>query len=402
MAEEKLARTPLYALHQSLGAKLTAFAGYEMPVQYPAGIIAEHLHTRAKASLFDVSHMGQVVLAGPDIAAKLERLVPADIVGLRSGRVRYTLFTNERGGIIDDLMVAKDGEALRLVVNAARKADDLAHLRTAFGTGAVTYLEDRALLALQGPASAGVLARHARGVEAMAFMSSAAVEIAGTACHVTRSGYTGEDGYEISVPGGEAEQLARRLLAEPEVAPAGLGARDTLRLEAGLCLYGSDIDESTTPIEADLAWTIQKRRREEGGFPGAAIIQRELAQGPARRRIGVKPEGRQIARGHTPIVDSDGKEIGMVTSGGFSPSLEGAIAMGYVPAALSAPGTVLRRAGRGLAVRAASLSPFVPLRANDEQHSLHQRSRMDPRRRRGGDDRHHRLRARPARRHRLR
>jgi aminomethyltransferase len=363
MAEEKLARTPLYALHQSLGAKLTAFAGYEMPVQYPAGIIAEHLHTRAKASLFDVSHMGQVVLAGPDIAAKLERLVPADIVGLRSGRVRYTLFTNERGGIIDDLMVAKDGEALRLVVNAARKADDLAHLRTALGTGAVMYLEDRVLLALQGPASAGVLARHARGVEAMAFMSSAAVEIAGTACHVTRSGYTGEDGYEISVPGGEAEQLARRLLAEPEVAPAGLGARDTLRLEAGLCLYGSDIDESTTPIEADLAWTIQKRRREEGGFPGAAIIQRELAQGPARRRIGVKPEGRQIARGHTPIVDSDGKEIGMVTSGGFSPSLEGAIAMGYVPAAVSAPGTVLRLSVRG-AVRAAQVAalPFVPHR----------------------------------------
>jgi len=363
MAEEKFARTPLYALHQRLGAKLVPFAGYEMPVQYPAGIIAEHLHTRTKASLFDVSHMGQVVLAGPDIAAQVERLVPADIIGLRSGRVRYTVFTNDRGGIIDDLMVAKDGEVLRLVVNASRKSDDLAHMRRALGDGAVTYLEDRALIALQGPAAAAVLARLAHGVEAMAFMSMAPVEIDGIACHVTRSGYTGEDGYEISAPGGEAEKLAQRLLAEPEVAPAGLGARDTLRLEAGLCLYGNDIDESTTPIEADLAWTIQKRRREEGGFPGAAIIQRELAQSPARRRVGIKPEGRQIARGHTPIVDAGGKEIGTVTSGGFSPSLEGAIAMGYVPAALAQPGTGLSLSVRG-AARSAQIAalPFVPHR----------------------------------------
>jgi aminomethyltransferase len=363
MAEEKLARTPLYALHQSLGAKLTAFAGYDMPVQYPAGIIAEHLHTRAKASLFDVSHMGQVVLAGRDIAAEFERLVPADIVGLRPGRVRYTVFTNQHGGILDDLMVAKDGEVLRLVVNAARKAEDLAQMRAALGDGVVTYLDDRALIALQGPAAAAVLARLARGVEAMAFMAMAAVAIDGIACQVTRSGYTGEDGYEISVAGGEAENLARRLLAEPDVAPAGLGARDTLRLEAGLCLYGNDIDESTTPIEADLAWAIQKRRREEGGFPGAAIIQRELALGPARRRVGIKPEGRQIARGHTPIVDAAGKEIGMITSGGFSPSLEGAIAMGYVPASLATPGTALRLSVRGVerSAQIASL-PFVPHR----------------------------------------
>jgi aminomethyltransferase len=363
MAEEKLARTPLYALHQSLGAKLTAFAGYEMPVQYPAGIIAEHLHTRAKASLFDVSHMGQVVLAGADIAAKFERLVPAEIVGLRSGRVRYTVFTSDRGGIIDDLMVAKDGAVLRLVVNAARKTEDLAHLRGALGDGAVTYLEERALIALQGPAAAAVLARLARGAETMAFMSVAAVAIAGIACYVTRSGYTGEDGYEISVPEADAEKLARRLLAEPEVAPAGLGARDTLRLEAGLCLYGNDIDESTTPVEADLAWTIQKRRRAEGGFPGAAIIQRELALGATRRRVGIKPEGRQIARGHTPIIDAAGNEIGMITSGGFSPSLEGAIAMGYVPSALAAPGTALRLSVRG-AARLAQIAalPFVPHR----------------------------------------
>jgi len=363
MAEEKLARTPLYALHQSLGAKLTAFAGYEMPVQYPAGIIAEHRHTRTQASLFDVSHMGQVVLAGADIAQKFERLVPADIIGLRSGRVRYTMLTNDRGGIIDDLMVAKDGERLRLVVNAGRKGDDLAHLRAALGDGAVTHLEDRALIALQGPAAAAVLARLARGIEAMAFMAMAAIEIDGIACHVTRSGYSGEDGYEISVPGVAAEMLARRLLAEPEVAPAGLGARDTLRLEAGLCLYGNDIDENTTPIEADLAWTIQKRRREEGGFPGAAVVQRELTQGAARRRVGIKPEGRQIARGHTPIVDAGGKEIGAITSGGFSPSLEGAIAMGYVPAALAQPGTALRLSVRG-AERAAQVAPlpFVPHR----------------------------------------
>jgi glycine cleavage system T protein (aminomethyltransferase) len=363
MAEEKLARTPLYALHQSLGAKLTAFAGYDMPVQYAAGIIAEHLHTRAQASLFDVSHMGQVVLAGADIAGRFERLVPADVVGLRSGRVRYTVFTNERGGILDDLMVAREGEALHLVVNAARKSEDLAHLRAALGTGAVTYLEDRALIALQGPAAAAVLARLARGVEAIAFMSLASVEIAGIACDVTRSGYTGEDGYEMSVAAANAEELARRLLAEPEVAPAGLGARDTLRLEAGLCLYGNDIDESTTPVEADLGWTIQKRRREEGGFPGAAIIQRELAHGTARRRVGIKPEGRQIARAHTPIVDAAGKEIGIITSGGFSPSLEGAIAMGYVPSSLAAPGTALRLAVRG-AERSAQVArlPFVPHR----------------------------------------
>jgi aminomethyltransferase len=363
MAEDKLAYTPLYELHKSLGAKLTPFAGYDMPVQYSAGIIAEHLHTREQASLFDVSHMGQVVLRGADIVAKFERLVPADITGLRSGRVRYTMFTNERGGILDDLMVAKDGDALRLVVNASRKAEDIALMRAALGDGAVTYLDDRALIALQGPAAAAVLARLARGVEAMAFMSMAPVEIDGIACFVTRSGYTGEDGYEISVPGDAAEKLAQRLLAEPEVAPAGLGARDTLRLEAGLCLYGNDIDETTTPIEADLAWTIQKRRREQGGFPGDAIIQRELAQGASRRRVGIKPEGRQIARGHTPIVDGASQEIGMITSGGFSPSLEGAIAMGYVPAALAATGTALRLSVRG-AGRSAQIAdlPFVPHR----------------------------------------
>ncbi|HEV8015095.1 MAG TPA: glycine cleavage system aminomethyltransferase GcvT [Stellaceae bacterium] len=363
MAEVTLARTPLYELHQSLGAKLTAFAGYDMPVQYPAGIIAEHLHTRAKASLFDVSHMGQVLLHGPDIAARLERLVPSDIVGLRPGRLRYTVLTNERGGIIDDLMVGKDGDALRLVVNAACKAGDLAHLRDRLGADAVTYLEDRALLALQGPEAAAVLGRLAHGVDTLAFMAAAPLELDGIACDVTRSGYTGEDGFEISLPAADAEHLARRLLAEAEVAPAGLGARDTLRLEAGLCLYGADIDETTTPVEADLAWVIPARRRADGGYPGAAIIARQLAEGAARRRVGIKPEGRQIARGHTPIVDAAGAAIGVITSGGFSPSLETAIAMGYVPSALAMPGSALRLSVRGAErpARVAAL-PFVPHR----------------------------------------
>jgi glycine cleavage system T protein (aminomethyltransferase) len=363
MAEGTLARTPLYDLHKSLGAKLTAFAGYDMPVQYPPGIIAEHLHTRAKASLFDVSHMGQVVLEGADIAARLERLVPSDIIGLRPDRLRYTVLTNERGGIVDDLMVARDGESLRLVVNAACKAGDLAHLRDRLGADAVTDLDDHALLALQGPVAAAVLNRLATGIDALAFMSAAPVELDGIACYITRSGYTGEDGFEISLPAADAETLARRLLAESDVAPAGLGARDTLRLEAGLCLYGADIDETTTPVEADLAWVIPARRRGEGGFLGASIIARQLAQGTARRRIGIKPEGRQIARGHTAVVDAAGAAIGMITSGGFSPSLETAIAMGYVPSNLALPGTALR-----LSVRAAdrpaqvAALPFVPHR----------------------------------------
>src|SRR5579862_6580157 len=338
MTVEPLARTPLYDLHKSLGAKLVPFAGYEMPVQYPTGIIAEHLHTRAKAALFDVSHMGQVLLSGPRIIADLEALVPADIAGLAQGRVRYTVFTNESGGILDDLMAGKDGDALRLVVNAGPKQADLAHLRRHLGEQAVRWLEDRALLALQGPAAAEVLARFAPGVGALPFMSAAVVEIAAQRCHVTRSGYTGEDGFEISVPAAGAEALARRLLAEAEVIPAGLGARDTLRLEAGLCLYGSDIDTTTSVVEADLAWTIQPRRRREGGFPGAPVILRQLAEGAARRRVGIKPEGRQIARAETPIVDAAGKSIGYVTSGGFGPSVDSAIAMGYVAAAQAKPG----------------------------------------------------------------
>ncbi len=368
MPETPLSRTPLHALHQSLGAKLVPFAGYEMPVQYPTGIVAEHLHARAKAVLFDVSHMGQVALSGPGIAAALERLVPADVAGLRAGRMRYTVFTNEIGGILDDLMVAKDGDALRLVVNAARRREDLDHLRRHLATQAVQALDDRALLALQGPEAAKVLERLAPGIGAMAFMACARIEIAGEACFVTRSGYTGEDGFEISVPASRAEAFARELLAAPEVLPAGLGARDTLRLEAGLCLYGADIDESTSVVEADLVWTIQQRRRREGGFPGDAIIRRQLAEGAPRRRVGIKPEGRQIARGGTPIVDASGAAIGHLTSGGFGPSVGGAIAMGYVATAHAAPGTDIGLVVRG-ATRPAKIVklPFIPHRYHSSQ-----------------------------------
>jgi len=364
MAEDGLARTPLYDLHASLGAKFVPFAGYEMPVQYPAGIVAEHLHTRAKAGLFDVSHMGQVRLAGPDLAAWLETLVPGDIAGLAPCRMRYTLLTNDQGGIIDDLMVTQAGDHLALIVNAARKAEDLAHLRRHLAAGiTLTPLEDRALLALQGPASAAVLARLVTGIDRMGFMTGAAVEIHGLHCFVTRSGYTGEDGFEISVPSACAEQLARKLLAESEVMAVGLGARDTLRLEAGLCLYGHDIDESTSLVEADLAWTLGKRRRSEGGFPGAAIVQRQLAEGVARKRVGIKPEGRAPAREATVVVDGEGKEIGRITSGGFGPSLGAPIAMGYVAASQAALGTALGLILRGTTrpARVAAL-PFVPHR----------------------------------------
>ena len=368
MTVDSLARTPLYELHMSLGAKLVPFAGYAMPVQYPAGIIAEHLHTRAKAALFDVSHMGQVLLSGARIANALERLVPADIVGLGEGRLRYTLFTNEDGGIHDDLMVAKDGAALRLVVNAARKAWDIEHLRRHLGAQAVEYLDDRALLALQGPASAKVLEALAPGIGDLNFMTLRHVDITGARCIVTRSGYTGEDGFEISVPAADAVRLATRLLDAPDVIPAGLGARDTLRLEAGLCLYGTDIDETTSVVEADLAWTIQPRRRNEGGFPGADAIARQLKEGAPRRRVGIKPEGRQIARGETAIVDVGGVAIGQITSGGFGPSIDGAIAMGYVARARAVEGDAIGLVVRG-ATRAARIVklPFVPHRYHQTQ-----------------------------------
>jgi len=361
MPEQALARTPLYDLHVSLGGKMVPFAGYEMPVQYPSGILAEHLHTRSAASLFDVSHMGQVRLDGAGAARALEALVPGDIVGLGTGRMRYTLFTNEAGGILDDLMVTNRGDHLFLVVNAACKDADIAHLSRHMGE--VRPLPERALLALQGPAAASVIERIAPGLGALPFMSAAPANLAGISAIVSRSGYTGEDGFEISVPGEAAERLARRLLAEPEVKPAGLGARDTLRLEAGLCLYGHDIDETTTPIEAGLGWTIPKRRRAEGGYPGAAVISGQIAAGASRRRVGLRPEDKAPARDATPVVSPDGRTIGRVTSGGFGPSVGGPIAMGYVEAAFAAPGVQVGLVVRGSARPARVVTlPFVPHR----------------------------------------
>ena len=342
-----LRRTPLDALHRSLGAKLVPFAGYEMPVQYPAGILAEHLHTRSQAGLFDVSHMGQLRLSGAGAARALESLCPGDIEGLGPFRQRYTLFTNDTGGILDDLMVTNAGDHLFVVVNAACKEADTAHLRrTIGGSVRIEELADRALLALQGPAAAAVAARLAPALSRLTFMTAAAADIAGIPCFVTRSGYTGEDGFEISVPADRAAELAERLLAEPEVKPIGLGARDSLRLEAGLCLYGHDIDEGTTVIEADLAWAYGKRRRAEGGFPGAAVLARQLAEGAPRKRVGLVPEGRAPAREHTEITDGT-RRIGEVTSGGFGPTVNGPIAMGYVETAHAAPGTIVQLVVRG-------------------------------------------------------
>ncbi len=361
---DRLARTPLYDLHVALGARIVPFAGYEMPVQF-AGVLEEHRHVRAAAGLFDVSHMGQLRLHGAGAATALETLVPVDIVDLAAGRQRYALFTTTQGGIRDDLMVTNAGDHLLLVVNAACKAPDLAHLRANLaGRCDVEELADRALLALQGPAAAAVMEAAAPQTAAMPFMSGAALELFGVACFVTRSGYTGEDGFEISVPADAAEHVARQLLARDGVAPIGLGARDTLRLEAGLCLYGSDIDETTTPVQAGLTWAIQKVRRRDGarefGYPGAEIIDAEMREGPPRRRVGLRPEGRAPVRDGAELTDESGSQVGRVTSGGFGPTVTGPVAMGYVAAAHAAEGTRLSAIVRGkpLPVTVARL-PFV-------------------------------------------
>ncbi len=343
---------------------MVAFAGYEMPLHYAPGILAEHLHTREKAGLFDVSHMGQLALSGSAPARALERLVPGDIAGLAPMRMRYTLLLNDRGGIIDDLIVTCGESGLFLVVNAARKEVDFANLRERLdGDAAVRALTDRALLALQGPAAAAVLARFAPGIERLSFMSAREVALLGERVLLSRCGYTGEDGFEISLPAEAALKLAERLLAEPEVWPIGLGARDSLRLEAGLPLYGHDLDETTSPVEASLAWTIGKRRREEADFAGAERVLRELRQGARKRRVGIRPEGRVIAREGTPIVGGDGREIGRVTSGGFGPSLGAPVAMGYVESAYADPGREIGCLVRGAShpARIARL-PFLPAR----------------------------------------
>jgi aminomethyltransferase len=351
---------------------MVPFAGYEMPVQYPLGVLKEHLHTREKAGLFDVSHMGQATLAGPDhatTAAALEALVPGEIAGLALGRQRYTMLLNKTGGILDDLMVTRlagneDDGRLMLVVNAACKDADYAHIQANLPNGvSLEPIDDRALLAIQGPAAAAVMEKWCPQAADLAFMAATWAQFDGIDCHISRSGYTGEDGYEISVASDRAEQLARSLLSHEDVEPIGLGARDSLRLEAGLCLYGHDIDETTSPVEADLVWSISKRRREEGGFPGAERIQRELREGPDRRRVGIRPEGKAPAREGTEIVDADGRSIGTITSGGFGPSVDGPVAMGYVTSEHSDPGTEVGLMVRGTsrAARVADM-PFVPPR----------------------------------------
>ncbi|MEM7172572.1 MAG: glycine cleavage system aminomethyltransferase GcvT [Pseudomonadota bacterium] len=346
--EQVTLRTPLYDLHVELGGKMVPFAGYELPIQYPAGIMTEHKHTRAEASLFDVSHMGQVRLDGDDRAAALEAILPADVQGIKPGAIRYSFFTSPAGGILDDLMITNGGDCLYLVVNGACKVEDLAHLRRELhGKVEVTELSDLALVALQGPKAAAALAQLAPGVEDMAFMTVRDILIDGVPCRASRSGYSGEDGYEISIPADKAEQVARRLLAQEGVAPAGLGARDSLRLEAGLCLYGHDIDTTTTPVEAALTWAIQKRRREEGGFPGADIVQDQLANGAPRKRVGLKPLGRAPIREGVSIVNAEGANIGTITSGGFGPTAGGPVAMGYVASAYAAEGTEVACEVRG-------------------------------------------------------
>ncbi|MEX0337781.1 MAG: glycine cleavage system aminomethyltransferase GcvT [Arenibacterium sp.] len=365
-----LLQTPLHALHGELGGKMVGFAGYEMPVQYSAGIMAEHNHTRTKAGLFDVSHMGQVRLSGApyaDLAAALEKLMPMDVAGLGEGRQRYGLFTNDAGGVLDDLMFANRGDHLFLVVNAACKEADIAHLKAHLEPElTVTPLTDRALLALQGPASEQVLSALNPDVVDMRFMDVRTVELNGAECWVSRSGYTGEDGYEISVPEGAAVELARKLLSDDDVMPIGLGARDSLRLEAGLCLYGHDMDAETTPVEAALTWAIQKVRRRDGeragGFPGADTILGHLADGVARKRVGLLPDGRAPMReGVALFASQDGAEpIGKITSGGFGPSFGAPVAMGFVPSELSQPDTQLfaELRGKRLPVKVAKL-PFV-------------------------------------------
>jgi aminomethyltransferase len=349
-SSDSLRQTPLYDLHRALGARMVGFAGYEMPVQYPMGVLKEHLHTRAAAGLFDVSHMGQIVLRAKrgdvvDAARALERLVPVDVVGLAVGRQRYAFFTNEAGGILDDLMIARFPDSLLLICNAARKAADEAHLRDALSDCCEIEVLDSALIALQGPSAEAALAGLAPSVSEMRFMEARETSIMGAKCVATRSGYTGEDGFEISIPSSSAREIVETLLAQPNVAPIGLGARDSLRLEAGLCLYGADLDEATTPVESSLSWAMQKVRRRggsrAGGFPGADVILNQLDAGAARRRVGLRPEGRAPVRGGALLfaADDGGEPLGRVTSGGFGPSVDAPVAIGYLPAALSKIGS---------------------------------------------------------------
>lgn len=369
---DTLKKTPLHDLHVSLGARMVPFAGYDMPVQYPLGVLKEHLHTRAHCGLFDVSHMGQVLVRPKsgryeDAALALESLVPVDILGLKEGRQRYGYFTDDEGGILDDLMITNRGDHLLVVVNAACKDADLAHMRAHLSeTCTVELLDDRALLALQGPRAESALAELWAGITRMTFMDVRDVPLHDVACIVSRSGYSGEDGFEISVPADKAVEIAQALLGHPDCEAIGLGARDSLRLEAGLCLYGNDIDTTTSPIEAGLEWAIQKARRaggaRAGGFPGAERILGELENGTTRRRVGLKPDGKAPVRAPAKLfTDAEGStECGHVTSGGFGPTVEGPVAMGYVATSQATPGTMLHAEVRGklLPVTVAAL-PFI-------------------------------------------
>lgn len=368
---ESLKQTPFYDLHVELGAKMVPFAGYSMPVQYRAGVMKEHLHTRTKAGLFDVSHMGQVILRGSDYettARALESLIPMNVVDLGIDRQRYGFFTNDQGGILDDLMFANRGDHIFLVVNAACKDADIAHLRANLEPAiTVKALENRALLAIQGPTAERVMSEYHPRFGKMDFMDVDTLPVAGAECWVSRSGYTGEDGYEISVPITAADAVARALLAHEDVEFIGLGARDSLRLEAGLCLYGHDIDIHTTPVSASLTWAIQKARRADGeragGFPGAEVIFNEVEHGSARKRVGLRPTGRAPMREGVTLFarETDTDPIGTVTSGGFGPSIEGPVAMGYVAKDLTTLGTILFGEVRGkrMPIEVTAL-PFVP------------------------------------------
>jgi aminomethyltransferase len=372
MSATDLLKTPLHDLHIELGARMVPFAGYNMPVQYPAGLMAEHLHCRASAALFDVSHMGQLKITGSDAALALESLIPIDVAGMAAGQQRYGFFTNDQGGILDDLMLTRhqtgDHTEWLLIVNASNKDADTAHLISRIGQRCtVQPRPELALLALQGPLAVNALARLNPAVAELGFMNGAAFTLNGAPCFATRSGYTGEDGFEISVPAEHAESLARALLAQPEVKPAGLGARDTLRLEAGLCLHGNDIDPATTPIEASLQWAIQKVRRaggaRAGGYPGANVIDTQLADGPARRRVGLVGLERVPVRPGVAIVDAAGAVLGTVTSGTLAPTANQPIAIAYLPSAHAATGTEVWAEVRGKRVpMRVSALPFVPNR----------------------------------------
>src|ERR1700759_5256519 len=360
---ETLRQTPLHALHVSLGAKMVPFSGYDMPVQYPSGILKEHLHTREKAGLFDVSHMGQAFLSGSDPARALEKVTPADVVGLKPGMQRYGLLLNDEGTIKDDFMFSKlvGEDALYLVVNAGTKEGDFAYIAEKLkGIATLEPRPDRALLALQGPAAGAVLERHSPGIDKLTFMKVVRCTVVGCPAIVSRTGYTGEDGFEISLESRDAERVARALLGEAEVLPIGLAARDSLRLEAGLCLYGHDIDETTDPVEANLVWSIGKRRKEGKDFPAAEKIMGEVASGTKTKRVGILPVGRAPAREGTEIIDKSGKVVGKITSGGFGPSLNAPVAMGYVDSAFAANGTEVDLMVRGKALPARiAPPPFV-------------------------------------------